>query len=202
MFGVRHSVTLSFKLSGSLPLRAVDLSAAVNSGCSDEAALRLTDREEMRVCREQRKKHHLYIGRGRRGGEKKSENRAQRRTRGETEVEIQKQQQLIKREQLCDTWANGRKTTPKASVTSSLQTPAGWSAALYVCSGSPGIQGISQPRSHSLSSVTLATYFLHGNSISRCVRQRKRGGFYARPHWSSEIWSLDGRWHRFAHLTL
>lgn len=71
MFGVRHSVTLSFKLSGSLPLRAVDLSGAVNSGCSDEAALRLTDREEMRVCREQRKKHHLYIGRGRMGGEKK-----------------------------------------------------------------------------------------------------------------------------------
>lgn len=52
----------------------------------------------------------------------------------------------------------------------------GWrSDVLYVCSGSPGIQGLSQPLSLTLSSVTLATYFLHGNSISCCARRRKKG---------------------------
>lgn len=68
----------------------------------------------------------------------------------------------------------------------------GWDAVLYVCSSSsssPGIQGLhlslfltlplslSHARTHtcslSLSSVTLVTYFLHGNSISCCAHREK-----------------------------
>lgn len=68
----------------------------------------------------------------------------------------------------------------------------GWDAVLYVCSSSsssPGIQGLhlslfltlplslSHARTHtcslSLSSVTLVTYFLHGNSISCCAHRKK-----------------------------
>lgn len=47
-------VTLSSQLFGSLHLCAVYLSLAVNSGCSEEAALRLTDREETRRFAESR----------------------------------------------------------------------------------------------------------------------------------------------------
>lgn len=143
-------------------------------------------RERRQVYGEQRQKHRLYIGRGRLT-EKRGENRTDMGTRGEKKGEVQKQQELMKQEQpvvlSCDACENGRCKTPFwclqlqkaafACVKSSLQTLPGWSAALYVCSGSPGIQGISQPRSHSLSSVTLATYFLHGNSISRFAHQRK-----------------------------
>lgn len=168
MLGIYRCVTLPFHFLGGLqPCAAYFSGGVVNSGCSDEAALSLTGeektREETGVRGAKAETPSIYRQRQTRG-KKRGENRTDMGTRGEKKGEVQKQQELIKEEQpvvlSCDACANGGCKTPFwclqqqkaafACVKSSLQTLPGWSAALYVCSGSPGIQGISQPRSLAL----------------------------------------------------
>lgn len=203
-FGVRRSVTLAFELFRRLQPCAVDFSSgAARPGCSDEAALRLTDREETReqtgLQRAKEETPSIYRQRQNErsvgGGE--SENRADKGTRGEKEAEVQEQKdleggrslrgslvwRLSKQERSSPVWMSGATKGSVRMCKEQLANTAGVErSAPRLQRQQPWYSGdiAALARSRSLSSVTVATYFLHGNSISRCVQRREKGAGFIR----------------------
>lgn len=136
---------------------------------------------------------------------KKSENRADKGTRGEKEGEMQKQQELIKQEepvwfsavapeqtgeiQLCsDVWSNKRQNSHvEGEAYKHCQGGA-------LCSTSAAaalvFRGYRSP-AHTRSPLLPWQHIFCMEIASLAVLTKEQGRFYTCPDWSSEIWSLD-----------